>query len=232
VTAATPSPTLPEIREALSHASPKAQQEANERLRHILAYRRGEPIPVTPRSVQRWMAAYRRAEAESGCGYLGLLSHVADRGNRTPRIPEASQQLLEAFLKERYATPVARRAAAAYRLYRQECEQRGISAVSERTFYRVLKCFTTEEVTSARLGRRVVYAQRPFFWYLDQTTPRHGERPFAIAHLDHTELDLMLVSSITGKPLEKPWLTCSRMPTVGGCWPATLVMMIPVTDRP
>ena len=207
VTATTPQSSSPEIREALSRASPKTQQEANARLRHILAYQRGEPITVTPRSVQRWMAAYRRAEAESGCGYLGLLSHVAHRGNRTPRIPEASQRLLEDFLKEQYATPTARRAAAVYRLYRRECEQRGLPPVGERTFYRVRKRFTTEEVTSARLGRRAAYAQRPFFWYLDQTTPRHGERPFAIAHLDHTELDLMLVSSITGKPLEKPWLT-------------------------
>src|SRR5207237_9659122 len=51
------------------------------------------------------------------------------------------------------------------------------------------------------------YASQPFFYSLDQTTPRHGERPFALAHLDHTELDLVLVSSITGKPLARPWAT-------------------------
>ncbi len=39
------------------------------------------------------------------------------------------------------------------------------------------------------------------------STPRHGERPFAVAHLDHTELDILLVSSITGKPLAKPYAT-------------------------
>ncbi len=39
------------------------------------------------------------------------------------------------------------------------------------------------------------------------STPRHGERPFALAHLDHTELDIVLVSSLTGKPLGKPWAT-------------------------
>jgi putative transposase len=42
---------------------------------------------------------------------------------------------------------------------------------------------------------------------LDQTTPRHGDRPFAVAHLDHTELDVLLVSSVTGKPLARPYLT-------------------------
>jgi putative transposase len=43
--------------------------------------------------------------------------------------------------------------------------------------------------------------------FLDQHTPRHGDRPFEIGHLDHTELDIILVSSRTGKPLKKPWVT-------------------------
>ena len=53
---------------------------------------------MTARSVQNWMAAFRRAEAESGCGYLGLLDRVAERGNRNTRIPDASKQLLSEYL--------------------------------------------------------------------------------------------------------------------------------------
>ena len=37
------------------------------------------------------------------------------------------------------------------------------------------------------------------------TTPRHGDRPFEIVHLDHTELDIELVCSRTGRPLGRPW---------------------------
>jgi putative transposase len=207
VSAATPSPTSQQTREALTRAGPMTQQRANERLRQILAYVRGEKITVTARSVQRWMAAYRKAEAETGCGYLGLLDHAASRGNRTPRAPEVSMQVLEAFLKDHYATPTAKRAAAVYHLYRAACTRQGIPPVSERTFYRERARFTTPEVKALRLGRRAAYAQQPFFWHLDQTTPRHGERPFALAHLDHTELDVLLVSSVTGKPLAKPHLT-------------------------
>ena len=205
--AATPSPMTPEIREALTRASPKAQHAANERLRQILAYGRQEPITVTARTIQRWMAAYRHAEVAHGCGYLGLLDHVASRGNRTPRAPEASVQLLETYLKDHYATPQAQRAAAVYRRYREACTRHGLSPVSERTFYRVRARVTTPEVTARRLGRRAAYAAQPFFWHLDQTTPRHGDRPFAVAHLDHTELDVLLVSSVTGKPLARPYLT-------------------------
>lgn len=207
VTAATPSPMTEDVRQVLIHAGPKAQEAANRRLREMLAYARGEAITVTPRSVQRWMAAYRSAEEQYGCGYLGLLDHVASRGNRLARIPDASLHLLETYLKEHYAAPQAKRAAAVYRLYREACSRQQIPPVSERTFYRERAKFTSAEVTTLRRGRRAAYAEQPFFWHLDQTTPRHGERPFAIAHLDHTQLDVMLASSVTGKPFAKPYAT-------------------------
>ena len=135
---------------------------------------------MTAEEFHSWWNAYQAAEAESGSGYLGLLDRVAARGNRTPGIPDASMQLLEAQLQTHYAAPQAKSAAAVYRLYRQACERQGIPPVSERTFYRVRARFTTTEVIARRQGRRAAYASQPFFW-LDQTTPRHGERPFALA---------------------------------------------------
>jgi len=73
VDAASPSPIMPEVRQMLEHARPRAQQEANRRLAQMLAYARGEPIAIPRRSVQRWWRAYRSAEGQHGCGYLGLL---------------------------------------------------------------------------------------------------------------------------------------------------------------
>lgn len=204
---APPSALTKEAREILSHAGPTQLQTANRRLSTILAYVNGEPISVTARSVQKWLKEFRQAEASYGCGYLGLLDRSAQRGNREARIDSASKELLTAFLKTHYAVPQAKRASAVYALYREECTKQKISPVSPATFYRERKVFTTPEVTAARRGKRAGYQERPWFFYLDQTTPRHGERPFAIAHLDHTPLDIVLVSSITGKPLAKPWLT-------------------------
>lgn len=122
----TPSPLQDDARERLSHAGPKALEAANRRWREILAYTRGEAITVTARSVQNWMAAFRRAETEMGCGYLGLLDQVNKRGNRTARVPDASKQLLEEYLTTHYAVPQAKRAAAVYRLYREECNKQQI----------------------------------------------------------------------------------------------------------
>ena len=39
------------------------------------------------------------------------------------------------------------------------------------------------------------------------STPRHGDRPCEIVHIDHTELDLELVSARTGRSLGSPWAT-------------------------
>jgi putative transposase len=207
VTAATPSPLDQAVRHILLRARPAALSKANDRLRQILAYRRGEAVTASRRSIQRWSAAYARAEAQHGCGYLGLLDRVAERGNRTGRASQASLQLLETVLKEHYATPQAKRAAEVYLLYREACARQGLPPVSERTFYRVRARLMTPAVVAARSGRRAAYTDRPFFFYLDRLTPRHGERPFALAHLDHTELDILLVSSLTGKPFGRPWLT-------------------------
>ena len=118
VTPATPSPLQDSVREIVSHAGPKALEAANRRLHEILAYRCGEAITVTARSIQNWLAAFRRAEAEHGCGYFGLLDQVARRGNRNARVPDASRHLLEEYLTTHYAVPQAKRAAAVYRLYR------------------------------------------------------------------------------------------------------------------
>ncbi len=206
VDSASPSPDLPQIRQLLAQASKRAQQEANRRMTHMLAYARGEPTTAPKRSVQRWWKAYQQAKEEHGCGYLGLLDRKASRGNRNPRIEPASMQLLEAALQTHYASPQAKSAATVYREYREQCGELGIPAVSQQTFYRVRASFTTNEVIAKRKGSRAAYASQPFYW-LDQTTPRHGERPFALAHIDHTELDIVLVSSVTGKPLERPWAT-------------------------
>jgi putative transposase len=206
VGSASPSPMTPEVRQRLAQAGKKAQQSANRRMTEMLAYARGEPTTASRRSVQRWWKAFQQATAEYGCGYLGLLDQVAARGNRSQRIEPVSVQLLEAALQTHYATPQGTNAATVYRLYREQCAKQGIPPVSQQTFYRARERFTTPEVVAKRKGSRAAYAAQPFAW-LDQTTPRHGERPFALAHLDHTELDIVLVSSVTGQPLGRPWVT-------------------------
>ncbi len=69
------------------------------------------------------------------------------------------------------------------------------------------------------MGERAAYKKEPFYWRLDrEKTPPHGERPFEICHIDHTEADTELVSSfmatisddityLKDNPSDRPWLT-------------------------
>ena len=58
-----------------------------------------------------------------------------------------------------------------------------------------------------RKGNRAAIQEEPWYWELEQKTPRHGSRPEEIVHMDHTELAIELVSSRTGQPLGRPWAT-------------------------
>jgi transposase InsO family protein len=58
-----------------------------------------------------------------------------------------------------------------------------------------------------RQGSRAAYQLQPFYWELQQRTPRHGDRPFEIGHIDHTQADVWAVCSQTGRLLGRPWIS-------------------------
>jgi putative transposase len=184
---------------------------ANERFRLVSAYleRDQEQLAqasVTKRTIRRWTQAFQEAQASCGSGYIGLLPNTSRRGNRQPKAPENSRTLLEAYIANHYETSRSAPAWEVYLAYPRECEARNILPLSDRTFYRYIKQRAGYEQTRKRQGAKAAYKSEPWHWELSHTTPRHGNRPFAVVHIDHTELDVMLVSSVTGRPLGKPWV--------------------------
>lgn len=160
----------------------------------------------SPRTLRTWVARWRAAEATYQCGYIGLLPHTAQRGNRLPRTPQAIYDFLDTFIAEHFETPTQPPARAVYRAYHRACQERGLPGLSERTFYRRLIQRRGTLQTTKRYGTRAAYAATPWYWTLTPTTPPHGDRPWEIVHLDHTQLDLELVSQ-WGTGLGRPWLT-------------------------
>src|SRR5262245_42286645 len=75
---------------------------------------------------------------------------------------------------------------------------KGVVTASYKTFCQAVKLRPSGQQALKRQGRRAAYQRQPFYWELEQTTPRHGERPFQIVHIDHTELDAELICSLTG----------------------------------
>jgi putative transposase len=164
-------------------------------------------MPVPERTVRFWMACYRRAKEQYGSGYVGLIPKTGQRGNRGNKLSAESQALLDEFITKDYETLKQKSRFAAWAGLLRAAQEKGVRAPSYVTFCYAVARRPKFDQTLKRQGHRAAYQHEPFYWELTQTTPRHGERPFEIAHIDHTPLDVEVVSSQTNRVLGRPWMT-------------------------
>jgi putative transposase len=191
-------------------ASPSDLRAANQRfgaVMTILAPGTAGQSDISKRTLCRWVKQWREAEIKYGCGYVGLLPRTQAQGNRTAKAPTAVSELLNTFITEQFETPTQAPAASVYRAYQRACSEQGIPALSRCTFYHRLQQRPLHEQTSKRKGSKAAYRHQPWYWELTYSTPRHGDRPLGIVHIDHTQLDIELRSATTGRLLSRPWLT-------------------------
>ncbi|MGH9587998.1 MAG: TnsA endonuclease N-terminal domain-containing protein [Acidobacteriaceae bacterium] len=166
-----------------------------------------EQCLIPERTLRRWIAQYRSAESLYGNGYMGLLTKTREQGNRTSRLSEESRNLLLHFVENDYEDLRQKTKVASWAALKRKCDELGIIAPSYVTFCTAARERPTFLRTLKRQGRRASYTHSSFYFQLEPTTPRHGDRPFEIGHIDHTELDVEVVCSHTGRPLGRPWMT-------------------------
>jgi len=194
----------------MQEASERDLKEANRRATLVHCYLKKEPLPdptVKERTLRSFVTRYKRAEELLGAGYLGLLPRDHKKGNRKRKLPEDAYRLTQEFIERDYETLKQKTKSAAYAALLLACQDRGIKPPSYKTFIGLLKQRPRYEQALKRQGRRSAYRHEPFYWELEQTTPRHGDRPFEIGHIDHTELDIELRCSQTGRNLGRPWMS-------------------------
>lgn len=199
-----------EAQEMLAQASPQDLKVANQRyqlIKPVLAGRgAGEGSPPQ-RTIYEWIRKYRQAQRLHRCGFVGLLPQWHRCGNHTKKLPEATWTLITEFVSDNYETLKQKFKYEVYGELVLACERQGVQAPSYKTFVKAVNQRSGEAQTKKRAGRRRAYTQALFYWELTLTTPRHGDRPFEIGHLDHTQLDIELVHSRTGRNLGRPWAT-------------------------
>lgn len=199
------------VLERLSKASERDLRTANyraglvNRFLHDRSLTAG--VDTSFRNFLRWVARYRHAQVDCGSGYLGLLPHYSARGNRTPRLSEAVRRTMTEVLEHDYETKKQKTLYSSWIKLKFCCENEGIVAPSYKTFTTAAGQRDPYRQRLKRQGHRSAYILEPFYWELDLKTPRHGDRPFEIGHIDHTELDVEVVSSRTGRVLGRPWMT-------------------------
>ena len=198
------------LHELLSKASPSSLQEANRRYAIIVPYLTGcspEIHNIPARTIRRWISRWKKAEAEYCCGYVGLLPQKQDRGNRQQKLPDETLDILNTFVLEDYETLKQKNKSAVYGALVRKCEEAGVVSPSYKTLIQAVHQRPRVEQIEKRQGKRAAYQQKSFYHELNLSTPRHGDRPFEIGHIDHTLLDIELVCSRTGNNLGRPWGT-------------------------
>lgn len=193
----------------MDEAKPEAVKEANRRYELVMKYFRKEPIKHVPeRTMKRWASQYKRAQLLSGNGLVGLLPHWARRGDRsTQRLSPKVTRLMMDLIENDYETDVQSGMFVVYGKLRIACKEIGEKPPSYMTFVNYVNKRPKHEQDLKRKGSRAAYESEPFYYYLDIDTPRHGDRPFEICHIDDTELDWELVDPITGQNFGRPWAT-------------------------
>ena len=159
------------------------------------------------RTIRDWIGKWRKAESRYGCGYVGLLLQYQACGNRQQKLPNNSLDVMNAFITNDYETLKQKSKVAVYGALVRKCEEQGIVFPSYKTFAQAIQKRPHTEQVLKRQGKRAAYQHETFYQELTMTTPRHGDRPFEIGHIDHTLLDIELVCSHTGRNLGRPWGT-------------------------
>lgn len=191
-------------------ADRKDKREANARWTRLRPFVDGE-LPCTDRHLSRnewrWLRAFRMAERLWGIGYIGLLPRRSAMGNRQPKMDLGTQEVLDDFILNVYETLKGMQRQAVYVRFRRMCTEKGCPPISSRAFRDAIKRRPKDKQTAKREGNKAAYKYREWYWEIEMTTPRHGDRAWEICHIDHTQLDVELVCSRTGRNLGKPWVT-------------------------
>lgn len=162
---------------------------------------------VPTRTRQRWQKQYRDAETQYGSGFLGLLPHYHNCGG-SRKISSEVIDLIHQVLETHYDTVTRKPKRGAYGEYLKCSEEQHLKTVDQKTFYlEARRHKAVYDQTVERCGKRAAYPFKDYVREQEQTVNRHGSYAWAMAHLDHTELNLMLCDSRTGQPLGKCWLT-------------------------
>lgn len=193
------------IRDILISASEIALQTANSRYIRIQPFLGTNAGSPKDRSLRRWVKDYKDAEDAYGNGFLGLLPKPR-RGNRSTRVEPDAKKLAERTISSSYENHTQKTILEVYGEYENACEQEEVplQPISYTTFTKMIHSRPLHDQIFQRQGRRAAYQFDIPHIYIESDTPRHGDYPFHIVHFDHTELDIELVCSQTGKNLGRP----------------------------
>jgi len=175
--------------------------------RQALLEAESEPDNVSGRTLRRWKARQEVALANGANEVLALVPNTGARGNRKARLTAGQVELMDSVIDEQWLNSNAINFKTCYRMMLVAFSVTDEIPPSYPTLIARIKARETNRDVRTRYGKRIAYQASTFIDVLHHDSPVHGSRPFQYVHIDHTQLDIEVISSRTGKPLGRPWLS-------------------------
>jgi transposase InsO family protein len=171
-------------------------------------------LPPKTRSQRRYCKQYYDALTGNGNGLHGLRDRPR-RGNTRPRLDARVEEIIATVLDEVFLS----KAAPSIEFVFGECSRRcqanvpPLSPPTRRTLYARIKAINGKKVLERREGQRSAYKMDAPYWDDEwDGLSIDGEHSWAVAHIDHTQLDVTTPPTADGLSLGRPWLTSLVLP--------------------
>ncbi len=204
------------IDEITQRASTQDLDDARQRLKwleYVDALDRGDVNAVRPtgthpkhRTLQLWRAQAKKALMLHNNEFAGLVTYRCERGNRTPRLDDVTQQLMREQLEKWKDDQDNHSLKYYWGKLLAACQEKSLAAPTYKTFTQARKSHNQHDVKKKQKGAKAAYDLKPYL-SIDRYTPRHGERPWEVGHIDHTTFDVQLKTHAPGSKTRKAFLT-------------------------
>ncbi|QXR35345.1 DDE-type integrase/transposase/recombinase [Alcaligenes aquatilis] len=162
---------------------------------------------ISDRTKRRFTARLTAAK-EMGVNELhALVPRFSDRGNRQPRLTLKADELIDESIQKHFLNKSAPSIKHAYLQLQHACNEAGIRSPSYETLRKRVAEVNRQHADLARHGKRMAYQRGDLVDVLYADTPVHGSRAFQYVHIDHTVLDMEVLSAETNKTLGRPTLS-------------------------
>ncbi|WHI48949.1 helix-turn-helix domain-containing protein [Microbulbifer sp. VAAF005] len=191
-------------------ASPKEIEASLARINLVNSVLAGESVvnvankaKVSVRTLQRWLSAYRKK------GIDGLQPEHHKKGNYVEKLPEELELIIQQTIESNFLNSDNQNFPHIYGLICGECTERGLVPPSKKSVRRRILPIAEVVSKKVREGAKSAYQYTTY----QGVDGKHKELPLIgvnrflqRCHIDHTQIDLQLVS-VEGVNLGKPWLT-------------------------
>ena len=139
---------------------------------------------------------------ESDPRLTSLLPARRGRKQGHSRLAAVVEQLIQAAIEEVYLTRQKPRVSVLVEDVRRRCRALGLAQPSAKAVRRRLKARPASQLLARREGRKAAR---------DRYGPIMGSLeapwPLSLVQIDHTLVDVIVVDSVTRKPIQRPWIT-------------------------